>query len=58
VVCKGLILFGLGIVPHQLDVARPVKRQHDMNGAIPEDLLGDLDVPAGMRSCILGLLPY
>jgi hypothetical protein len=38
---------GLGVVPHQLDVARPVEREHDVDWAIPDDLIGDLEIPAG-----------
>jgi hypothetical protein len=38
---------GLGILPHQLDVAPPVERQRDINGPIPDDLVGDLEIPAG-----------
>jgi hypothetical protein len=37
---------GLGVLPHQLDVTRPVERHHDIDGAIPNDLVGDLEVPA------------
>jgi hypothetical protein len=38
---------GLGVLPHQLDVARPVEGDHDINRAIPEGLVGDLEVSAG-----------
>lgn len=38
---------GLGVLPHQLDVARPVERERDIDWAIPDDLVGDLEVPAG-----------
>lgn len=38
---------GLGVLPRQLDVARPVECEHDIDRTIPDDLVGDLEVPAG-----------